>query len=435
MQTNSSRGPHKAGCPSLTRREFAAAATLGALAGATLGPSSAAADDQDESAEEPLTDEASLSDEEASADEQTAVDAVDDEGNTNVLLGFRDLSEEVSYQPIATYDLPLGSVVYADCDTRAAVIQRSDTLSPLTVIGCLDYASGEYTVVLPEPIGGRSFTPSEARATEQLLVWLEVNNTTDDWALYAVPFTGQEVGVSSPGLVQLGSGDADWLPPQFDVAANRVVWQVMPDPSGPYSSKSSHAYLWTLGQTSGTSVWESPGRFACEPNISAGVLTLTPRVTPDQGVYYAVIALDLDRNLELVDQVSMPVSVKPFRATRVGDVFAFSVEANYGYGGRLGNMGYYIGDGAGPYRYLSREPSAQVSAVGGRYVVRSLLSYFVVDPELETYTVLSAASSCVDYGDYPACAGTVGQFVTYAAVKDVATGIPSHVSVRVFSLA
>ena len=353
----------------------------------------------------------------------------------NIINTFEDLIEEITYEPSASYTLPVGCNVYADCETRAAVVQANQGARPFTVVGCLDYATAEYTVVIPHPVSGDDFAPSEARCTDTLIAWVEVNNATDAWALYAAPFGGQIISVNTPGLVKLAEGDGEWLPPQFDVAGTTVVWQVMPDPSGSFVTSYSHAYLWTLGAYEGTEVYESPGRFACEPNISGGILTLAPRIKPDEGVYYGLKAFDLDHGRTLVDEQEMPVSIRPFRATRIGDTFAFSVEANYGYGGLLGNMGYYIGRGGGPFDYVAREPSAQVNFVGGRYIVKSQLSYFVVDLEHKTYARIAAASGCVDYGDYPATAGTVGQFVTYTAVKDSSTGVPNGVLVRLFTLA
>ena len=122
----------------------------------------------------------------------------------------------------------------------------------------------------------------------------------------------------------------------------------MPDTSGSHTMEYSHAYLWRLGDDAGVEIYESPGRFACAPNVSAGVLTLAPRIKPDEGVYYGLVALDMDRDMEQVDRQELPVSVRPFLATRIGDNFAFSIEANYGYGGLLGTMGYYNRPGGRP---------------------------------------------------------------------------------------
>lgn len=412
------------GAPMATRREFAAAAAAAAAA-AFAGK-----------ADEAFADDAAADGDVASEADCAAapLETVDADGNVHIINSYRDIIDEVAYEPIATASLPLGSVVYVDCEIRAAVVQANAGSTPFTVVGCLDYATTQYSVVLAEPVTGPAYAPSEARCTERLMAWVEIDNATDAWVLYAVPFTGAPVTSSSPGLVKLGEGDADWLPPQFAVSGSRVVWQVMPDPSGPYVTSYSHAYLWTLGSSSGIEVYESPGRFACGPNISAGVLTIAPRVNPDEGVYYGITALDLDRQMGQVDQLVLPVAVKPFFATRIGDAFAFSVEADYGYGGLLGSMGYYIGPGSGPFDYVAREPSAQITYVGGKYIVKSQLMYFVIDTAAKTYARIGSASGCVDCGDYPATAGTASQFVTYAAVKDSSTGIPNSVLVRIFSL-
>ena len=441
----------RVGPPMATRREFAAAAAATMAAALAARATAACASESDNDGEAsadgddtlPVDGEIQEGDGVVEGEEpetttesepESNIVTVDEDGNVHILNTFEDLIEEVDFDPVATYVLPVGCNVFVDCDLRAAVVQANPGARPLTVIGCLDFASGTYSTVLSEPVTGSNYAPSEARATEQLLVWTEVNNGTDDWALYAAPFNGQVVSVNTPGLVKLGEGNADWLPPQFAVEGNTVVWQVMPDPYGPYVQNYSHAYRWTLGATSGTMVYESPGRFACAPSISAGILTITPRVNPNQGVYYAVTALDLNHNLQLVDQHVMPVAVKPFFATRIRNTFAFSVEANYGYGGLLGNMGYYIGPGDGPFDYVSREPSAHVCYTNGYYIVKSQLAYFVIDLARQTYARIAAASGCVDYGDYPATQGEVSRFVTYAAVKDSSTGVPYGVLVRIFSL-
>lgn len=358
----------------------------------------------------------------------------DEDGNVAVIASFMDVMDEVDYSPEASFSLPAGCVPYVSCDGWAAVVQANTDGRTFTRLGCLDLSTGDYTVLLEEGLTGRGYAVSEARITDQLVCWVEVDNSSQAWALYACRFTAQPVTLTSAGLVKLGEGDADWLTPQFDAAADQVVWQVMPDPAGPESKEHSHAYLWTLGSSQGDEVFDSPGRFACAPSISGGVLTVTPRVKADEGVYYAPTALSMTGSHAQLDQLVMPASVKPFFATYAGSRFAFSVEADYGYGGRLGCMGYYIGPGEGPFCYVLREPSAQICQVGGLYVVKSRMSYFVVDLERMTYARISAASGCTDYGDYPATQGAVSRFVTFATIKDATTGIPSSVLVRIFSL-
>ncbi len=410
----------------LTRREFAAAAA--ATAASALAARAALADEQgDGEASASSLDADDSSAQSGESADQTYDNAID------VLKTYEDETATLTYEPLATFELPLGCVVSSDCDTRAAVLQANDSARPLTLIGCLDYSLGNYSIVLDHPLAGDGYAPSECHLTERVIAWVETNNATDEWVFYAAPFDGSPLSTNED-VVQLGSGDADWLPPQFAVWENRVVWQVMPDPNGPHVTESSRAYVWRRGSDSGTLVYTSPGRFACAPSISEGVLTIAPRVNADQGVYYGLTAIDLDDDNRQLDQLVLPMSVRPFLATHIGDDFAFSIEANYGYGGLLGAMGYLIGPSEGPFLNIVREPSAQIGFVGGLYLVRSQLIYFVVDVRAKRYGRISSVSNCVDYGDYPASSGTSQLFVTYATVKDESSGIPSKVLVRLFSL-
>lgn len=409
------------GAPALTRRQFAAAAA--ATAATALGARSAAA--APSSASDTAT--SSTSDSSARSAESDTNDVI-----TSV-LDFEDTSTQTTFEPLVTFELPLGSQVFMDCDTRAAVLQTNETARPLTVIGCLDLQSGSYGVVLPQPVG-EGCSPSECHLTQRMAAWVETDNATDAWTLYAAPFDGSAI-VVGPSVTKLAEGDANWLPPQVAVSGSTVVWQLMPDPSGPYVQQSSTAWRWDLGSAEATSIFTSPGRFACAPNINAGVLSIAPRVDADKGVYYGLVALDLDGADKEQDRLTLPLSVKPFFVTRIGDDFAFSVEANYDSStGDLGRMGYYVGRGEGPFLALRKEPSAQVGYVGGKYVMRGQLCYFVIDPKDKSFAILSSASGCVDYGDYPATAGTTTYFVTYSAVKDESTGIPAKVLVRTFTL-
>ncbi len=440
--------------PQTSRRGFVAslAATLAAgLAGVARADeidqaqpdSSQDAGEQDAAASSDASgaDAASTTDASAPIDASTQTDSdgnpygqPDDDGNIGVIATFMDVMDQVDYQPVSSFTLPVGCVVYASCDSWAAVVQANTDGRTFTRLGCLNLTSGEYTVLLEQGVTGKGWAVSEARITDNMVLWVEENNATLDWALYACSFTGAAITQASAGISKLAEGDSDWLLPQFDASGAYAVWQVMPDPSGPRSKEHSHAYVWTLGSSQGEELWDSPGRFGCAPSISDRVVTLAPRVNADEGVYYGITALALTGQHAQLDQLVLPVSVKPLFATYIGSSFAFSIEADYGYGGRLGSMGYCIGPGEGPFHYVLREPSAQVCNVAGLYVVRSRVSYFVVDVERMTYALISAASGCTDYGDYPATQGATDVFVTYATIKDATSGIPSSVLVRTFSL-
>ncbi len=412
----------------MTRREFAAAAAAtaaAALAGSARGARADEGGAEDQS-------QAQAGDAADGADDQGGATSEGD-GATNILYEFEDVSADLPFEPIMTFDLPLGSLVSCDSDSYAAVLQANDSARPLTVIGCLDYTNGTYSTILDAPVTGEDYAPSECRIANGVIAWVETNNATDDWVLYAAPFDGGPI-TGSGYVTRLGEGDADWLPPQFAVWNTTVVWQVMPDPNGPHVTESSHAYRWQVGASAATTVYTSPGRFACAPTINEGVLTIAPRVNADEGVYYGITAIDLVNNETQLDQLVLPVSIKPFMAVYIGGALAFSIEANYGYGGMFGNMGYYIGPSTGPFLSLPLEPSAQVGYVGGYYVMKNQLVYLLVDAQRRRYGRITSAGGCASYGDYPATTGTSQVFMTYAAIKDQSTGIPNRVLVRVFSL-
>jgi len=183
-------------------------------------------------------------------------------------------------------------------------------------------------------------------------------------------------------------------------------------------------------------VVESLGRFATSPSVSGNTVTLSPRVRNEEGTFYGITAYSLADDLEtIVDRLVMPENVRPFHAVRMGDVFALSVEASYGYGGLLGSMGTYIGTAEGDFASVPLEPFANIAgSKNGLFVVKSRASYYVVDIKNHGYTFLGAADRCVDYGEYPARVGETDTFVTFATIKNPDTGYPASVLVRAFAL-
>ena len=98
--------------------------------------------------------------------------------------------------------------------------------------------------------------------------------------------------------------------------------------------------------------------------MSDGILTISPRVRNDEGVYYGMTAIDLtDGNNTKRAQLVLPSSVSPFEAVYMGDTFVFSIEATYSGVGGLGNMGTYIGKENGTF-YSCRASRLRVLPAG-----------------------------------------------------------------------
>jgi hypothetical protein len=343
-------------------------------------------------------------------------------------------SSDAALNPVHTWSIALGSVLLPmSGSTWAPMTTAGASATPMVKGSALNVTTGAVAEVVPEPHTepADNVVVYDARCSDSVYAWVELNLLTRAWRLYGARFSD---GALSGSTTTLWEGSSDYDPPRFAVADSRVIWLVMPSASGSKASESSYCYQWEAGDSDARAVLESPGRFATEPTVSGDTLTLTPRVNPDEGVYYGITSYSLSNLSRQIDQLVLPASVKPMCAVRIGDKFAFSIEANYSSGGLLGTMGTYIGGSDGHFVALSREPFAEVSGKDGRYFIKSSTSYFVVNTSDRSYQVLTAENRCVDYGEYPASVGECSLFTTFATVKHESTGQPASVTVRVFEV-
>ena len=396
--------------PNISRRSLLRGAGVAAAAGAAIGVLPGCTNPEQHVVPEPMV-----------VDEDKAISVLDEYEESDLSLNQRE-----------EWSVPLGSVLHESTGTWVAVTQAGASASPM-VKGCaFSTETGEMVDVVPDVIGdGHTVVIYDARCSDSVYAWVELDYLTHAWTLYAARFLGGRLDGSATPLWQ---GDADYDPPGFACVDDRVLWQVMPSLKGTKTSEHSYCYLWHMGDADARAVVESPGRFPTEPCVSNGLVVLSPRVRANEGVFYGVTAYSLADDLKTIaDQMVLPQTVKPFYASRVGDRFAVSIEASYSSGGMFGTMGTYIGPSNGPFVRLSREPSANVAGRENVFVVKSRASYFVIDVKKATYSILTAANRCVDYGEFPVRVGESSDFVTFATVKDEASGYPWSVTVRSFA--
>ena len=332
-----------------------------------------------------------------------------------------------------SWSLPFGSVLRPSEGAWKPFVAPGEGANPMTVAGAFSVSSGTSATFVAASQAGGNFAVYDARCSDSVFAWCELDIVTRDWKLFAASLLSDGT-MGTPST--LWEADADYDPPSFVCSGSSVVWLVMPATSGSRTTENSSCYLWQAGASSADEVVRSQGRFACAPAVSDGLVTLTPRVkTSESGRYYGITAYSLSDKLATVKaQLVLPQSVAPMNAVMMGDKFAFAIEANYGSGGLLGNMGTYIGNGDDPFVVLPREPAAEVAGKDGVYLIKTRASHLIVDTNAQTYATLSAPNRSLDYGDYPASVGTTSTFVTFATVKDEGTGYPSAVSVRAWSL-
>lgn len=407
----------------ISRRRFlagAAAAGVGAVAVQTLAACSSSTSD---TAPQPARVDASGATFvfDSGENKGSYAQASDDNG------GVKSLTEAGSW------NIPLGCVLRPSEGALKPYVAPGDAASPMTVAGAFSVSTGLATTLVKKAQAGGNYVVFDARCSDAVFAWSELDIVTRAWQLFAAPIQSSgELGT----VVSLWSADANYDPPQFTCSGSSVIWLVMPSTSGTKTTENSSCYLWQSGATSADEVIRSQGRFGCPPAVSDGMVTLAPRVqTGQSGRYYGITAYSLESKLQTqVAQLVLPASVQPLYAVRMGDDFVFSVEANYGGSNLLSSMGTYIGTGDGRFVVLSREPAADVAGKDGVFLVKTRASHLILDTKANTYATLVAPNRALDYGDYPASVGTTSTFVTFATVKDQDTGYPSSVTVRAFAL-
>lgn len=338
---------------------------------------------------------------------------------------------DVSLEATSTWTLPLGTLLsYCEGD-YAATMMAPASAQHANTLGVLNIGDGSLTALIESPVKGGTYGFYDVRTTDSVFAWVEMDYTASAWTLFAQALVG---GALSGDAVELDHGSKNFDPPLFTVYASSVIWYKMPSTGGNKTGSDSYCYRRSLDDAKAETIWTSTGRFASAPRVSDGILTISPRVRNDEGVYYGMTALDLtDGNNTRRAQLVLPTSVVPFEAVYMGDEFVFSIEATYDGVGSLGNMGTYIGVEGGPYVYLAREPLACAAGKGSRYLIKAQASHFLVDTSKKTYGTLLSPDRALDYGDYPASAGECTSFITYATVRN-SQGIPETVTARLFSL-
>ncbi len=405
------RGPSR---HSLSRRSLFRAAAAGTAAAAAVSvlPGCSSDDDEEEDAEPTV---------------------VDEDSAESVLESF-EASSDLAPEQESSWTLPLGTVLRPAEGTWIPATAVASTTSVMVKASALSLDSGELVDVVAEPLGESINTVIyDVRCSDEVYAWVELNIVSRDWALYAAEFSS---GTLTGDTVTLWEGDSDYDPAPFDVTGSSVIWQVQPSTSGSKTTEYSYCYIWHAGDSDAKAVVESPGRFATRPSVSGDVVVLVPRVDRgDSSTYYGVAAYSLSDDLSTrIDQLVMPASVRPFKATRVGDRFLVSVEASYSSGGLLGQMGTYMGTSSAGFVRLGQEPSELGCGKDDTFIIKCNSYYYVINLEDKTYAAISSADRSVDYGEFPARSGECDLFVTFSTVKDADTGYPASVTVRTFRL-
>lgn len=414
---------HNSG-PEITRRSFvvgSAALTASALAaGAVLTGCKSSKIDTGDTTDHTTADSNDI--------EVLAVDETD----VTSLSSFDIVDDPTNlYTEVASYKLPLGSIVWQVSDSLAVVLGTGETSSPLSQVKMLDLGSGVLTTVISAAVSAADgYEIYDVRASTTTIAWSEYDYMTSDWRLYASTLNGSATSIGE--VYRLDDGDVNWDPPLICVVDDKVYWTRLPYEKGLYTSGSS--YL-RQSDAKGSDVWDvytSPGRFATTPEVSDGILAFVPRLATDN-VYYQLAALDTTSD-DVTEKTTLPVSVKPMNALYISGAFSFCIEASYSSDSAIATMGTYRSLGAGKYFRVGKVPSCSPALCNGRFIVKYGKSTAVIDLDDRTYFTIPAPSYSWSYGDYLAISGSCRNFVVYSTVDTASDVNSAYVLARVISL-
>ena len=340
---------------------------------------------------------------------------------------------DFSLQEKGSWEIPLGNILRPSSGSWIAATTAGTSATPVIKGSAFSLESGKLIEVLKEPYMKKTpnFVIFDVSCSDEIYAWLEFDTIEKGWYLFASAFSK---GALTGEVTELWHADENYAPAKFVVSGKHVIWQVTPYAKKKKARESATLYLWSLGQAQADAILESKGAFATAPTISGDVVVVVPRLAREgAGVAHVMQAYSISSGIKsVVDEFAMPSGVAPQTAVYINNHFVFSVAANHQQRGLLGKMGTYIACSDGSFVVLSREPSAACAGSKNTIIIRSKVSYFVVDIENKSYSILAASPRTSDVGEFPCVSGESRFFITYATLKDKDTGYPKNIFIRRF---
>lgn len=350
---------------------------------------------------------------------------------------------------VSSIHLPYQTLLWAGDSDVAACLLPCDTSTPLTKLGLIALATGEYAVALDEPIGvAEGFQIFDVRANKDGAIWLESNVADNEWRIYTAPVI-LEGGAKAPKLGEAAlaaSGNSDWYPPDLGVSGAFALWQISPDPDGACSEESSVIMRIGFGDSADNAkaVCESHGQFACAPSTTsisdeawmAGgtadenggasdlhCIVCAPR-TSSSSTQYQLTLIDTSSG-QIVETLILPASMRPAFIAYGKTGFSFAFDGIYSFGDGISGLGTYTcasnanGDTsgtAGEWYRCDRSPYADPAWCGKWFAVKSSSAIALVDLIEKRYTTITPEHVTQGYGEFLVSSGTASRFVTYSNI-------------------
>lgn len=319
------------------------------------------------------------------------------------------------------FELPYGTLVWANGDDVAACLIPNDEAKPLSKVALLSLASGNLSTVLEQAVGqNEGFDVYDVRATASGMIWLEADILDGIWRVYTATSDGASIG--TPRLVD--EGDSEWETPSISAVGKYAFWQVLPKIGGLFSTEDSLVKRAVMGSGDAETVYTSHGRLCTAPYGLSDSVVITPRAETT-GTYYQLTLLDAASG-DVRDSMVLPVSMRPLEAAYGDTGFMFSFDAIYNYGDGIANLGTYaplskVNDGNysnAPWFRFGQSPTAAPSWCGQYLMVKSKSFVYGINLKTSERFTIKPESGSDTYGEYLASTGSNDTVVTFANIDD-----------------
>lgn len=333
-----------------------------------------------------------------------------------------------------SYQLPYGTLVWADNDTLAACLVPTDAASPLSTVSVLNLSSGNTKEVLSKAEGAdEGFEIIDVRCAVDGIVWVESNAYESTWRVY----TARLDGTTPAQITQVDSGDGNWNIPSIAAVDDSAFWQVVPKTDGNAANERAALKAARFGEEGNEEVYSSKRAFATRVTAAGDGVVIAPRAD-STGIYYQLTKISAaDR--AVVDQLTLPASMQPDVVAYGRTGFSFGFASIYSYGGGIANLGTYTptSETTGSYDNLSwfrfsRSPITAPCWCGGWFVVKSTTSLCGVDFTSQSYFAIDTVSGSDDYGEHLVSSGSCTSFVGLSQIAGEGDD-EGHAVVRVFT--
>ena len=329
---------------------------------------------------------------------------------------------------LSTFEIPYGTLVWANDDEIAACLLPTSGGSPLAQVGLLFLGSGSLDVVLDRAVGSAEhFEIYDVRATTGGIIWTEANILQGTWRVYTAKLSDGSID-GEPALVE--EGGSAYEAPMIAATAKNAYWQVIPKTPND-DGLTSRLMGAAFGRNNPECVYENVRRIGTPIYAASDSVTITPRLDMSTS-YYQLTNIDASTGA-IGDTMTLPGGMKPLEAGYGETGFMFSFADIYNYGDGISNLGTYVpmnkpsdGNYSGVKWFgFARTPTAAPAWSNGMLIVKSSYSVCGVDLDARTYFAIDVDDGADDYGDYLASSGTHGKFVTYSNIDHQPIGADS----------